>query len=132
MSGLPTGNGERKSLPLFDFFTKYFPLALVEITKVAVVGNAQHNPGEPLHWDRDKSMDQLNTAQRHMMDHGMGAVYDETDDGRVPDMRVMHLAKAAWRLMAEIQLACEARVAEVKTSTFHPGNPPKRPRIPRV
>jgi hypothetical protein len=94
---------------VFDFLTKYFPLAIVEVTKVAVVGNAQHNPGEPLHWARGKSMDQLNTAQRHLLDHGMGAVFDESDDGRVPGMRTMHLAKAAWRIMAEIQLICEAK-----------------------
>jgi hypothetical protein len=104
MIALPTDYNARKALPMFDFLTKYFPLAIVELVKVAVAGNDQHNPGEPLHWARGKSMDQLNTAMRHMFDHGMGNVYD-TD-------ATMHLAKAAWRLLAEIQLLCEARDLE--------------------
>jgi hypothetical protein len=109
MTALPKDYNARKALPLFDFLTKYFPLAVVELTKVAVAGNEQHNPGEPLHWARGKSMDQLNTAMRHMFDHGMGNVYDETSPTVGP---TMHLAKAAWRLLAEVQLLCEARDAE--------------------
>ncbi len=108
MTALPTGYDERKALPLFDFLTQYFPLAVVELVKVSVAGNAQHNPGERLHWARGKSMDQLNTAMRHMFDHGMGETFDASDlaAGRG---EIMHLAKAAWRLMAEIQLIVEAR-----------------------
>lgn len=110
---LPKGYAERKALPLYDFLTKYFPLALVEVTKIAVAGNAQHNPGEPLHWARGKSMDQLNTAMRHIFDHGMGNVYDtEPPEVEAKIGRTMHLAKAAWRLLAEIQLLCEARDRE--------------------
>lgn len=98
---LPHGYEARKAIPLYDFLTQYFPDALVELTKVSVEGNKQHNPGEPLHWARGKSMDQLNTAMRHLFDHGGGATFDE--DG------CMHLAKAAWRLLAEIQLLVEKR-----------------------
>lgn len=107
MTGLPKGYDERKALPIYDFLVGYFPLAIIELVKVAVVGNEQHNPGERLHWARGKSMDQLNTAMRHIFDHGMGNVYD--DDGRT-----MHLAKAAWRLLAEVQLRCEARAREAE------------------
>lgn len=116
MSALPKGYDARKAIPLFDFLTKYFPLALVEVTKIAVAGNEQHNPGEPLHWARGKSMDQLNTAMRHIFDHGMGNVYD-TEPPEVETKiggPTMHLAKAAWRLLAEIQLICEARDAAIK------------------
>jgi hypothetical protein len=98
---LPNDYQARKDIPLFDFLTKYFPDAIVELVKVSVAGNKQHNPGEPLHWSRGKSTDQLNTAMRHLFDHGAGNVTDT--DG------TMHLAKAAWRLLAEIQLLCEAR-----------------------
>jgi len=113
-AGLPKGYDARKAIPLFDFLTKYFPLAIVEVTRIAVAGNAQHNPGEPLHWARGKSMDQLNTAMRHIFDHGMGTVYD-TEPPEVEAAiggKTMHLAKAAWRLLAEIQLLCEAREAD--------------------
>ena len=107
---LPTEYQARKDLPLYTFLTQYFPDALVELVKVSVAGNAQHNPGEPLHWARGKSTDQLNTAMRHIFDHGAGTRYDE--DG------TMHLAKAAWRLLAEIQGMCEKRDAKVKLDSI--------------
>jgi hypothetical protein len=98
---LPYDPLARKGIPLYTFLTQYFPDAIVELVKVSVAGNAQHNPGEPMHWSRGKSTDQLDTAMRHQFDHGAGARYDA--DG------CMHLAKAAWRLLAEVQLMCEAR-----------------------
>lgn len=106
-SPLPTGYDARKALPLWDFMFGYFPLAWLAVADVAVQGNKQHNPGEPLHWARHKSTDQLNTAFRHQFDHGMGEVRDT--DG------CYHLAKAIWRLSAELQLLIEkenARAAQ--------------------
>lgn len=97
---LPTDDKERKALPLWDFMFGYFPDAWLEVVKVAVEGNNQHNPGEKLHWARGKSMDQLNTAFRHQFDYGRGVVRDS--DG------CYHLAKAVWRLMAQLQLDIEA------------------------
>lgn len=97
---LPTGYEERKELKMYDFMFHYFPLAWLEIVKVAVAGNNQHNPGETLHWAREKSKDQMNTAFRHIFDYGTGTKYDT--DGRT------HLGKAAWRLMAQLQLDLEA------------------------
>lgn len=102
---LPTDYDARKALPVYDFLVGYFPDAFVEVVRVAVAGNQQHNPGEHLHWAREKSTDQLNTALRHMMDHGTGNTLDT--DG------TYHLAKAIWRLSAELQLLVErARQAE--------------------
>lgn len=109
---LPRGYKARKDLPLFTFLTEYFPDAIVELVKVSVAGNVQHNPGEKMHWARGKSMDQMNTAMRHIFDHGMGHVYDEEPPevlACIGEDGTMHLAKAAWRLLAEIQLICEAR-----------------------
>ena len=100
---LPTDPKERKAIPLYTFLTQYFPDALIELVKVSVAGNDQHNPGQPLHWARSKSTDQLNTAMRHLLDHGMGNQVD-TDGTK-------HLAKAAWRIMAELQLNIEANRA---------------------
>jgi hypothetical protein len=97
---LPTEDKARKALPIFDGVLMYFPDALLAVAAVSKSGNDQHNPGEPLHWSRGKSMDQMNTATRHMMDHGMGATRDT--DG------CYHLAKAAWRVLAQLQLAIEA------------------------
>lgn len=91
---------------MWDFMFKYFPLAWLEVVQVAVKGNEQHNPGEPLHWARGKSMDQLNTAFRHQFDYGLGVKRDT--DGQ------HHLAKAIWRLMAQLQLDIEEEAKNVQ------------------
>lgn len=96
---LPIDNDARKALPVWDFLMEYFPDAILELVRVSVDGNRQHNPGERLHWAREKSTDQLNTAMRHQFDYGTGVRYDA--DGR------HHLAKAAWRLLAQVQLDLE-------------------------
>lgn len=98
--GLPTEDAARKELKLWDFQFGYFPDAWLAVVRVAVAGNKQHNPGEPLHWAREKSTDQLNTAFRHQWDYGRGIKKDT--DGQY------HLAKAIWRLSAQLQLDIEA------------------------
>ena len=102
--GLPSNDADRKALPIFDGVVMYFPDAVSAIAEVSRIGNDQHNPGEPLHWARGKSMDQYNTALRHLVDHRRGKRYD-TDGAR-------HLAKAAWRVLAALQLDIEAEHVE--------------------
>lgn len=101
---LPTDDKARKALPIFDGVLMYFPDALLAVAEVSRIGNDQHNPGQPLHWARGKSMNQYDTALRHMVDHRLGARYD-SDSAR-------HLAKAAWRVLAALQLDIEAEAAE--------------------
>ena len=93
---LPTDPTERKSYPIVTGFLDYFPLACLEVSAVSVAGNNQHNPGEPLHWARGKSMDQADTAVRHIMERGSKDV-----DG------TYHMAKAIWRLMADFEIFLE-------------------------
>lgn len=100
---LPTDAAARKRLQLYTFMFKYFPDAWLAIVSVARAGNDQHNPGQPMHWAREKSKDQMNAAFNHIFDYGMGAQKDV--DGEY------HLAKAAWRLMAQLQLDIEANKA---------------------
>ncbi len=102
---LPTNDAERKRLKAWTYLTEYFPDAFLAEVEVAVAGNEQHNPGEPLHWARGKSTDQMNTAFRHMLDHSAGTKKDV--DGQ------WHLAKAIWRLKAQLQLEIEAECANV-------------------
>jgi hypothetical protein len=112
---LPADDKSRKALPIFTWLTEYFPDAILELVKVSVAGNEQHNPGEPLHWARGKSMQQMDTAFRHMWDHKRGQVMDV--DGQY------HMAKAAWRCLAELQLTIErerAADAASLTETFGP------------
>lgn len=99
LHGLPVDAKARKALPLFTYYVEYFPDAMIAECEVAVAGNLQHNPGEPLHWAREKSTDQMDCAFRHMLDHARGILKDT--DGQY------HLAKARWRLGAELQLAIE-------------------------
>jgi hypothetical protein len=76
----------------------YFPDALVAVALVSWNGNNQHNPGEPLHWSRGKSYDHADTMLRHFAERG-----SLDTDGQ------MHEAKMAWRALAILQLAIEAR-----------------------
>lgn len=115
---LPNDRNARKNIPLHDFLVGYFPDAIAELVRVSVAGNAQHNPGEKLHWARHKSTDQLNTAVRHIFDHTAAGMYDQEPpevqaaiDWEGEGHQTMHLAKAAWRLLAEIQLLCEKRAS---------------------
>jgi len=89
----------RKEYPMFSGLLRYFPLALKEVSKVSFTGNEQHNAGEPLHWAREKSTDQLDCLVRHLTDHARGEVFD-TDGER-------HLAKVIWRACAELELELE-------------------------
>lgn len=93
---LTTDKQERKRTPIFSGVIAYFPLALAAVARVSWIGNEQHNPGEPLHWARGKSADHLDAAIRHLTDYAMGCKID--DDGEP------HLAKAMWRIGAQLQL----------------------------
>lgn len=90
---------ERKNTPIYSGVIKYFPDAIKHVALVSKAGNDQHNPGEPMHWARGKSMDQLDALTRHLTDHASGEILD--DDGQY------HLAKVAWRALAELQLLIE-------------------------
>lgn len=99
---LPTDPQKRKEIPIATGVLDYFPAAIAEVAKVSYYGNLQHNPGESLHWARGKSTDQEDTIMRHFLERGGR----DTDGQR-------HLAKAAWRLLALLQLECEADGAPV-------------------
>lgn len=89
---LPDDPKARKRIPIFTGLLDYFPAALAEIAQLSVNGNDQHNPGQELHWARDKSSDHADTIGRHMMQRGT-----RDTDG------VRHMAKAAWRALALLQ-----------------------------
>lgn len=93
---LPTDYKTRKEIPIMTGVLDYFPLALCEIALISQAGNAQHNPGEALHWARGKSTDEVNTAIRHLMERG-----NIDADGR------RHTGKAAWRILGLLQKEIE-------------------------
>ena len=89
-------NNKRKQMPVFTGVLRYFPDAIKEVAKVSYAGNQQHNPDKPLHWDRNKSTDELDALSRHLIDAG---TFD--DDG------MRHSAKVAWRALANLQKELE-------------------------
>lgn len=87
---------DRKATPIFRGLLMYFPDACAEVARLSYVANEQHNPGEPMHWAREKSTDQEDCLVRHLMQRG------EIDtDG------LRHSAKVAWRALAMLQLELE-------------------------
>lgn len=86
---------ERKNTPVYSGFIKYFPNAIKEVAKCSKAGNDQHHPDKPLHWDMDKSKDELDAMMRHLLDHASGIEFD--DDG------TRHLTKCAWRAMGMLE-----------------------------
>lgn len=97
---LTTNSDERKDLPLATGVLDYFPDAIAEIARLSKAGNDKHNPGEPLHWAREKSNDHADCIIRHLMDRG-----GEDTDG------FLHDVKVAWRALAMLQLALEKQDA---------------------
>lgn len=67
-TSLPTDSNERKNVPLYSGVFQYAPAAWVLMAEISKQGNDKHNPGEPLHHARDKSMDHPDCILRHMMD----------------------------------------------------------------
>jgi len=93
---LPADPAARKNIPLATGLLDYFPDALVAVAELSRIGNEQHNPGEPLHWARDKSMDQADAIMRHMVQRGL-----------IDNDKVRHSTKVAWRALAQLQLELE-------------------------
>lgn len=98
---LPTDSDFRKDIPVACGFNRYFPAAIVAIAAWSKVANDKHNPGEPLHWARGKSMDQDDCLARHDLDL---ADAQRASDG-VAELE--EATCAAWRANARLQLLCE-------------------------
>ena len=94
---LPQDAAERKATPVVSGVLDYFPAALAEVARVSKAGNDQHNPGQPLHWARGKSMDHADALARHLLERGTV----DTDG-------IRHSAKMAWRALALLQEELEA------------------------
>lgn len=88
----------RKECPIARGVLDYFPDALAVLARVSYIGNKQHNPGEKMHWAREKSTDHADCIIRHLIDRGA------IDDDGVP-----HTAKVAWRALALLQTEVEGK-----------------------
>ena len=84
----------RKKIPVYSGFVKYFPNAMKEVAVCSRIANEQHHAGKPLHWDMNKSTDELDALMRHLVDHTTDPI---DDDG------IRHITKVAWRAMAMLE-----------------------------
>jgi len=94
---LPSDPKERKAIPIARGVLDYFPDAIAAVAEVSRVGNEQHNPGQPMHWAKEKSTDHADCVARHLIERGKLDV-----DG------LRHSAKLAWRALALLQTELEA------------------------
>lgn len=88
---IDTDSAARKAFPMCSGLLDYFPDALAEVAKLSYLGNEKHNPGEPLHHARGKSMDHADCIVRHLV--GRGGFDGDTRES----------AALAWRALALLQ-----------------------------
>src|ERR1044072_6385104 len=93
---LPEDPQVRKGIPLTTGVLDYFPRALAMVAMVSKAGNDQHNPGQPLHWDKSKSGDHADCIARHLIDR------KSLDTDGWP-----HAVKLAWRGLANLETMIE-------------------------
>jgi hypothetical protein len=100
---LPTDSEVRKGIPVFSGVLNYFPLAIAAVARVSKRGNDKHNPGQPLHWARGKSMDHDDCIARHLIDVAtLDPVTGEYEDAQC----------LAWRALARLQELEERRLGK--------------------
>jgi hypothetical protein len=91
----------RKGKPVFSGVLMYFPEAMLAIAEHSKKGNDKHNPGQPLHWAREKSTDQADCLARHLID--IGPNWDAIDE----ETGSLHAVALAWRALALLQVVLE-------------------------
>lgn len=96
-------SARRKGMPLFSGCLMYFPDALLAVAEHSRKANDKHNPGEPLHWSKDKSKDHADCIARHLVD--VGPNWDEKD----PELDSYHATALAWRALALLQTVIERK-----------------------
>lgn len=89
---LPTDSKQRKDIPLARGCMDYFPDALCAIAAHSLRSNEKHNPGESLHWSKEKSTDHADCIARHLLERGKP---DECGHS--------HTISLAWRALALLQ-----------------------------
>lgn len=95
-------SAERKAEPVHSGVLMYFPDALAAISRLSKAGNDKHNPGQPLHWAREKSTDHMDCVTRHTL----------TPERIDPETGEIELVATAWRVLAQLQLLEEKRLAK--------------------
>jgi hypothetical protein len=105
---LPTDSNERKGYPLLSGCLKYFPAALAGVANISKLGNDKHNPGQPLHHARGKSMDHGDCIVRHLIDtEDLIAAFNRGDTSVTKEQILLEAHQLAWRALAYAQMLNE-------------------------
>lgn len=116
---MSTDSATRKLMPVASGVMQYFPDALMIVAWISRAGNDKHNPGQPLHWAKEKSQDEPDCEARHMLDFFRGL---PPDPGLEALGELGHLGSKAWRALAHLQRACDAARAEYEAeAALHDG-----------
>ena len=89
---------ERKNTPIATGVLDYFPLTMAAVARLSKAGNDKHNPGQPLHWSKEKSNDHADCIARHLIDRG-----------KVGDDGTPHSVSLAWRALALCETELESK-----------------------
>lgn len=98
---MPNESSIRKGRPLFTGCMMYFPDALLAVAEHSLKANEKHNPGQPLHWAKEKSTDHADCIARHLTD--IGPNWNELDS----ELGSYHATALAWRALALLQTVIE-------------------------
>lgn len=125
---LPTDSAVRKDIPLYSGCYTYFPAALAGVAMHSKAGNDKHNPGEPLHHARGKSMDHADCIARHSMDIADFMAHRAVWTQEEQDAILTEANAMCWRSLALSQelhekfgapLAPAARLPENRKESVH-------------
>lgn len=97
---LPDDSAARKGIPVTTGFLHYFPRAAAYVARISQINNEKHNPGQPMHWSKDRSNDHLDCCGRHLI-----------DAGKVDNTGTRETGYLAWRSMAALETELEAAEA---------------------
>lgn len=95
-------SAQRKEIMIAAGLFAYFPDALALIARHSVRSNAKHNPGQPVHWAREKSKDHEECIGRHSL--AVAVDPSSLDDGQP------HIVCRGWRALAAIQVWAERQL----------------------
>lgn len=94
--------GNRKEFPVFTGLLMYFPNACAAVARCSYLMNQQHNPGEPMHWAKEKSIGTGDETVRHLMDSAAGTPPQVVEINGTPHT-VEHAANHAWRALEYLE-----------------------------
>ena len=89
---IPEDDEERAKYPIGTYTTEYCPNAIVALARHSFEANEKHNPGEEIHWAKEKSVGSINRVFRHLFEFAWHHARGERRKAKY------HITAAAWRI----------------------------------